>query len=460
VFESINPTTEEKFAQYDALNDAGVKRRLAVADDAFKLWRTASFADRAKSLAAVAGLLTDRESEYAELMTAEMGKPVSQAQAEIQKCAWVCNYYAEHAESFLAPRTIETDARQSFVRYDPLGPVLAIMPWNFPFWQVFRFAAPALMAGNVGLLKHAGNVPGCALAIETVFRDAGIPEGVFSTLLISSEQASDVIAHPVIRAVTLTGSERAGMAVGKTAGEHIKKCVLELGGSDPFIVLADANVPQAAGHAARARCQNSGQSCIAAKRFIVEEPIADAFTQHLTEQLNTLEVGDPWQPETDVGPLARRDLRDSLHDQVTRSVDAGARLVAGGQIPSGPGYFYPPTLLDGVTPGMPAFDEETFGPVAAVIRARDIDHAIELANQSPYGLGASLWSLRGDRAVELASRIEAGCVFINEIVKSDPRMPFGGVKRSGHGRELSDYGIREFVNVKTVWQGDKQAPDQ
>lgn len=454
MFQSINPANEQLLLEYDVHDQQAIDLRLAAADGAFQLWRTASLGDRAKALAAVAGLLRDREREYAELMTAEMGKPITEAQAEIEKCAWVCNHYAQQAEAYLAPRTIDSDARKGFVRYDPLGPVLAIMPWNFPFWQVFRFAAPALMAGNVGLLKHAANVPGCALAIEALFSEAGVPDGVFTTLLVTSKQANEVIANPIVKAVTLTGSERAGTAVATTAGAHLKKCVLELGGSDPFIVLADADLEHVARQAAKARCQNSGQSCIAAKRFIVEEPIAQAFTERFAGQLNQLRVGDPADPQTDVGPLARRDLRDTLHDQVARSIDAGARLLTGGRLVEGPGFFYPPTLLDNVTSEMPVFEEETFGPVAAVIAARDVNHAIELANKSKYGLGASLWSLNGDRAAELAPRIEAGAVFINEIVKSDPRLPFGGIKHSGYGRELSDLGIREFVNIKTVWLGE------
>jgi len=454
MFRSVNPATEELIQEYEPHSSEEVDRRLSKTADAYQLWSTASFADRARALAAVAGLLKDRESQYARLMTDEMGKPISQAEAEVQKCAWVCNYYAENAEEFLSPRTIESGAKKSYVRYDPLGPVLAIMPWNFPLWQVFRFAAPGLMAGNVGLLKHARNVTGCALVIESVFRDAGLPEGAFTSLLIHSDEAERVVAHPLVKAVTLTGSERAGVAVARTAGENLKKSVLELGGSDPFVVLADADLDKIIPHAAKARCQNNGQSCIAAKRFIVEEPLAEEFARRFSEHLSGLRLGDPVDPDTDVGPMAREDLRDELHDQVTRSVDAGARIRTGGEMPNGRGYFYPPTLLDGVEPGMAAFDEETFGPVAAVTVARDVDHAIELANKSTFGLGASLWSRNGERALELAARVEAGCVFVNEFVKSDPRLPFGGIKRSGYGRELSDYGIREFVNIKTVRLGE------
>jgi acyl-CoA reductase-like NAD-dependent aldehyde dehydrogenase len=346
---------------------------------------------------------------------------------------------------------VRTDASRSFVRFDPLGPVLAVMPWNFPFWQVFRFAAPALMAGNVAVLKHAANVPGCALAIEEVFRRAGFPEGVMTTLLVASDRVAGLIRHPVIRAVTLTGSDRAGAAVASEAGRQIKKTVLELGGSDPFIVLADADPVWAAEQATKARTINTGQSCIAAKRFIVEEPAADPFERAFTERMAALKVGDPMDRSNDLGPLARKDLREALHDQVERTVKAGAELRTGGRPLGRKGYFYAPTVLTGVQPGMPAFEEETFGPVAAVIRARDADQAIALANRSPYGLAASVWTGDPKRGEDMAGAIEAGVVFVNGVVQSDPRLPFGGVKRSGYGRELSEFGIREFVNIKTVW---------
>jgi succinate-semialdehyde dehydrogenase / glutarate-semialdehyde dehydrogenase len=346
---------------------------------------------------------------------------------------------------------VATAASSSFVRYDPLGPILAIMPWNFPFWQVFRFAAPALMAGNVAVLKHAGNVPGCALAIEEVFRDAGFPAGGFVSLLVSSQRVPDLIRHGAIRAVTLTGSERAGEAVAAEAGKQLKKTVLELGGSDPFLVLADADVAAVARSAAEARTINTGQSCIAAKRFIVEEPVADHFEQVLTEQMASLKVGDPLDRDNQLGPLAREDLLDELHQQVIRTTEAGALLRTGGQRLPRKGYFYAPTVLGRVEPGMAAFDEETFGPVAAVVRARDRQHAVELANRSRYGLGASIWTADAAAGEAMAAEIEAGAVFINDIVKSDPRMPFGGIKRSGYGRELAEFGIREFVNIKSVW---------
>jgi succinate-semialdehyde dehydrogenase/glutarate-semialdehyde dehydrogenase len=384
-------------------------------------------------------------------MTEEMGKPIAAAESEVDKCAWVCDYYAEHAAAFLSPEASATDAARSFVRFDPIGPVLAIMPWNFPFWQHFRFAAPAVMAGNVGVLKHASNVPGCALAIEDLFRRAGFPEGVMTTLLVPSARTAELIARPEIKAVTLTGSEAAGREVAAQAGRHLKKTVLELGGSDPFIVLDDADPIAAAEQAARARTINSGQSCIAAKRFLVEEAVADRFEAEFVRRMEALRVGDPMDRETEVGPLAREDLLTALDDQVSRSVAAGARLATGGRRLDRKGWFYPPTVLLGVRPGMPAFDEETFGPVAAVTRARDAAEAIELANRSRFGLGASIWTGDPARAEDLAREIEAGSVFVNGMVKSDPRLPFGGVKSSGYGRELAAFGIREFVNIKTVW---------
>src|SRR5713101_1374978 len=384
-------------------------------------------------------------------MALEMGKPVTQGEAEVEKCAWGCEYYAEHAARFLAPEPRETDAARSYVRFDPLGPVLAVMPWNFPFWQVFRFAAPALMAGNAGILKHASNVPRCALEIERVFRAAGLPEGLFGTVLVGPAAVPALIADARIRAVTLTGSDRAGSQVAEQAGRHLKKTVLELGGSDPFIVLEDADLERAATTAVEARLINSGQSCIAAKRFIVVEHVAERFLERFTSEMRARRVGDPLDPATQVGPQARLDLRENLHRQVQESVKRGARLVLGGQVPAGQGAFYPPTVLIAVEPGMPAFDQETFGPVAAVIRAKDEADAIRLANASPYGLGASVWTADVKRGERVAREIDAGSVFVNALVKSDPRLPFGGVKRSGYGRELSQYGLREFVNIKTVW---------
>jgi succinate-semialdehyde dehydrogenase / glutarate-semialdehyde dehydrogenase len=451
MMKAVNPATGELLREVPEHDESEVAARLERAARAFESWSRFDFAERARHLTSVADLLRDRAADFARLMTAEMGKPIAAAESEIDKCAWVCDFYAEHAAGFLATETVATDAAKSLVRYDPLGPVLAIMPWNFPFWQFFRFAAPALMAGNVAVLKHASNVPGSALAIEAVFREAGFPDGVVTTLLVSAERAKRLIGHPAIRAVTLTGSDRAGMEVAAEAGRCLKKAVLELGGSDPFIVLADVDPVEAARQAARARTINSGQSCVAAKRFLVEDEIADRFETELVRAMENLKVGDPLERDTEVGPLAREDLLDSLDDQVRRTVDAGAALRTGGHRLDRPGAFYAPTVLTGVEPGMAAFDEETFGPVAAVVRARDAAHAVELANRSQFGLGASVWTGDPSRGERLAAEIDSGNVFVNGLVKSDPRLPFGGVKRSGYGRELSEVGIREFVNIKTVW---------
>jgi succinate-semialdehyde dehydrogenase / glutarate-semialdehyde dehydrogenase len=449
--QSINPATGEVIETFQDTSAPEIERILANAQRTFLAWREVPFTARAQPMQAAAAILRERKSKYARTMALEMGKPIVQGEAEVDKCAWLCDYYAEHAEAFLGEQPRETDASRSYVRFDPLGPVLAVMPWNFPFWQVFRFAVPALMAGNAGVLKHASNVPRCALEIEEVFRDAGFPRGLFATVLVGSSAVGGLIADPRIVAVTLTGSEHAGSQVAERAGRELKKTVLELGGSDPFIVLADADVAAAARTAADARLVNSGQSCIAAKRFIVVEAVAEAFLAQFTEELRSRRMGDPLARDTQVGPQARVDLRDALHRQVEESVNRGARRVLGGEIPPGKGAFYPATLLSAVDKGMPAFDEETFGPVAAVIRAKDEADAIRLANDSPFGLGASLWTQDRARAERLAARIEAGAVFVNGLVKSDPRLPFGGIKRSGYGRELSEYGIREFVNIKSVW---------
>ena len=449
--QSINPATGEVLKTFEETSGPALEGLLGRAHEAFRQWRTLPMAARAPRMREAGRLLRAGRAEHARIMALEMGKPIAQGEAEVDKCAWVCEYYAEHAERMLAEDPRETDAAQSYVRFDPLGPVLAVMPWNFPFWQVFRFAAPALMAGNAGILKHASNVPQSALAIEAVFREAGFPHGLFATALVGSSAVAGLIADPRIAAATLTGSERAGITVAEQAGRALKKTVLELGGSDPFIVLADADLAAAARTAAEARLINSGQSCIAAKRFIVVESVADQFLDRFLAELSARRMGDPLSRDTQVGPQARLDLRDDLHRQVEESVRRGARVLLGGKIPAGGGAFYPPTLLAAVDKGMPAFDEETFGPVAAVIRAKDEADAVRLANDSTFGLGASLWTGDRDRARRLAGEIEAGSVFVNGLVKSDPRLPFGGIKRSGYGRELSEYGIREFVNVKSVW---------
>ena len=450
-FQSVNPTTGEVLDTFEETVPDALTRILERATAASRDWRRRPVAERAERLRAAGRLLRERKDTYARTMALEMGKPLAQGVGEAEKCAWVCDYYAEHGAAFLADEPRPSDASRSYIRFEALGPVLAIMPWNFPFWQVFRFAAPALVAGNAGILKHAPNVPRCAVAIEEVFQDAGFPDGLFRAVFLSNARAGDVIADERVRAVTLTGSDRAGSQVAEQAGRHLKKTVLELGGSDPFIVLDDADLERAAQAAAEARLINSGQSCIAAKRFIVVERVADRFLERFTSEMRARKVGDPLDPTTQVGPQARLDLRENLHRQVRESVQRGARLMLGGELPKGRGAFYPPTVLVAVEPGMPAFDQETFGPVAAMIRAKDEADAIRIANASPYGLGAAVWTRDTQRGERVAREIEAGSVFVNGLVKSDPRLPFGGVKRSGYGRELSEYGLREFVNVKTVW---------
>jgi succinate-semialdehyde dehydrogenase/glutarate-semialdehyde dehydrogenase len=447
---SVNPATSELLETFAETSPAQLNRILEGAELAFRDWRRRPLADRTSLLRRTARILRDGKTKYARTMALEMGKPLAQGEAEAEKCASVCDYYADNGAAFLAQQPRDLDGTRSYVRFDPIGPVLAIMPWNFPFWQVFRFAAPALAGGNIGLLKHASNVTRCALQIEEVFREAGFPEHAFRTLVLSSGRVAGVIADSRVRAVTLTGSEGAGSQVAEQAGRVLKKTVLELGGSDAFIILDDADLPKAAKTAADARLINSGQSCIAAKRFIVVESVAARFEELFATEMGSRRMGDPLAPETQVGPQARDELRDELHKQVQRSVKRGARIAIGGVVPKGPGAFYPPTVLYGVRPGMAAFDEEVFGPAAAVVRAKDDADAIALANASPYGLGAAVWSADRTRAERVAAELEAGCVFVNGMVRSDPRLPFGGVKRSGYGRELSEYGLREFLNIKSV----------
>jgi len=450
-FTAVDPATGRTLTSHPTLDDAAIERALARARAAWDAWRGAPVADRAAALARTGGGLRARATELAALMAREMGKPLAQGRAEAEKCAWVCEYFATHGAAFLEPEAVNVGASRSFVAFEPLGPIFAIMPWNFPFWQVFRFAAPNLVAGNVALLKHAESVPGCALAIASLFEEAGVPEGVFTNLFITHEQAAALIAHPDVRGVTLTGSTRAGKAVARIAGTHLKKTVLELGGSDAYLVLEDADLDLAASTCATSRLLNSGQSCIAAKRFIVVEPAREAFTERLVARMREERMGDPSVESTTLGPLARLDLRDALHRQVEESVARGARVLLGGRVPEGPGAFYPATVLDGVHPDMPAFDEELFGPVAAVIAAADEADAVRLANRSAFGLGAAVFSRDVERATRIAAHaLEAGAAAVNDFVRSDPRLPFGGVKQSGYGRELARYGMLEFVNVKSV----------
>lgn len=449
--QAINPSSGAVLKTYPSHSSDEIGEMIAKAQACFVSWHKRPFTERAAMMRQAGEILRRDKDKLACLMAQEMGKVLREGRAEAEKCAWVCDYYADNAQRFLDREPVELDGSKAFVSYRPLGPVLAVMPWNFPLWQVFRFAAPALMAGNVGLLKHASNVPGCALAIEDIFREAGFPQGAFTTLLISGAEVASVIQHPAVRAVTLTGSTPAGQAVASTAGAVLKKTVLELGGSDPYIILADANIDEAASICAASRLLNAGQSCIAAKRFIVVEQVREAFEKAFVERMSAARMGDPFDEEISIGPQAREDLRDELHGQVLRSVEQGAKILLGCEIPKGPGAYYPPSVLSDVQPGMAAFDEELFGPVAAIVAARDEQHAIDLANDSVFGLGAAVFThdrQRGERIAE--EQLEAGACFVNDFVRSDPRLPFGGVKTSGYGRELSHQGIREFVNVKTV----------
>jgi len=449
--QAINPATGEVVATHDEMKPDVVAGIVESVHAAALDWRRASYADRAVPMRKAAEILRKEARDFAHLMAREMGKPVRDGVAEAQKCATACDFFAEHAAKFLAREVVKTEARSSFVTFNPLGVVLAVMPWNFPFWQVFRFAAPSLMAGNAAVLKHASNVPGCAIAIEEIFHRAGFPENVFRTLMIGSGAVDAVIEHPRVRAVTLTGSGPAGRAIAAKAGRLLKKTVLELGGSDPYLVLEDADLDLAAAVCTRARLVNSGQSCIAGKRFIVVEGVRAGFEERFVKRMAAAKMGDPLDEATEVGPQARADLRDTLQRQVDESVAQGARCLLGGSVPDGPGAFYPPTILTHVRPGMPAFDEELFGPVAAVVPVRDEAEAVAMANASPFGLGGGVITrdvVRGERIA--ADLIESGCVFVNDAVRSDSRLPFGGIKESGYGRELASYGIREFVNIKSV----------
>jgi succinate-semialdehyde dehydrogenase/glutarate-semialdehyde dehydrogenase len=448
---TVNPATGEVVRTFSELSDPEIEQKLQKAGHAFSSYRTTSFAERARSMRKAAEILEQDKEKFGRLMTLEMGKTLRSAIAEAAKCATACRYYADNAERFLADEVIETGAKKSFVRYLPIGPILAVMPWNFPFWQVIRFAAPALMAGNVGLLKHASNVPQSALEIESLFLRAGFPEGVFQTLLIGSKKVDALLDDPRIVATTLTGSEQAGIQVGMGAAKRIKKAVLELGGSDPFIVMPSADLDAAVATGVEARILNNGQSCIAAKRFIVAEPIADEFTRRFVERMKSLRVGDPFDEKTELGPLANPEAVTSLDADVHKTIAAGARLLCGGHPRGGPGSFYEPTVLSDIPKESPAYREEFFGPVASLFRVRDLDDAIRIANDSRFGLGASAWTNDERERERFINELEAGMVFINKMVASDPRIPFGGVKQSGYGRELGVFGIREFVNIKTVW---------
>jgi len=448
---SINPATGEKLKDFSAFDDSEIEKRLSRAEKAFRKYRGTTFTERSELMHATAELLFQEKEKFAEIITLEMGKLFRDSVAEIEKCARGCRFYAENGERFLEDEVAQTDAAKSYVEYQPLGPVLAIMPWNFPFWQVFRFAAPALMAGNIGLLKHASNVPQCALAIEEIFCRAGFDDGVFQTLLIEPEQVEKVIVDPRVKAVTLTGSEKAGSAVASTAAREIKKSVLELGGSDAFIVMPSADFESALGTAVKARIINTGQSCIAAKRFMIADQIYDEFLNQFVARMRALKIGDPMDPATDTGPLATEQILRGVHDQVQKTIAAGAKLLTGGNRIHGPGFFYEPTVLVDVPKESPAYREEVFGPVAAIFRVRDAHNAIELANDTTFGLGSSAWTNDREEQKLFASELDTGMVFINAMVASDPRLPFGGVKRSGFGRELGAAGIREFTNTKTIW---------
>jgi succinate-semialdehyde dehydrogenase/glutarate-semialdehyde dehydrogenase len=449
--QTINPATEEIVKTFNGLSIDELGKIIKDSNSAFNNWKKTAFAERSKLMFNAAKVLRENKRRYAEILTLEMGKPILQAYSEVEKCAWICDYYAENAEKMLSKEIIKTDASESFVQFDPLGVVLAVMPWNFPYWQVFRFAAPALMAGNAGVLKHSSNVPMSALAIEEIFNKAGFPENIFRTLLIDSSLVKAVIENPLVKAATLTGSEYAGKKVSEVSGRNLKKTVMELGGSDPFIILKDADLDAAAETGVTARLINNGQSCIAAKRFIVVEDVYDEFESKFVEKMEKIIVGNPMDESTQLGPLAREDLLLELNQQVQNSVKAGAKILTGGKRLERKGFYYPPTVISNVKKGMPAYSEELFGPVAIFIKAVDANDAVRIANDTDFGLGASIWTNDIENAKKLATAIDSGAVFINGLVKSDPRLPFGGVKLSGYGRELSHYGIKEFVNIKSVW---------
>lgn len=449
--QSLNPSTGVVEKTFTELTNDEIGKKISLANDVFFSWRKTSFDERKKLMKKLANVFRNSDEELARLMTIEMGKPLTAGMAEIQKCATVIDYYAENAEKFLQNENVVTDAGESFVSFEPMGIILAVMPWNYPFWQVMRFSAPTIMAGNVGILKHASNVPQCSLAIEEKFVEAGFPVGVFQSLLIGSDKIESIINDVRVKAITLTGSEYAGEQVGMQAGKQIKKTVLELGGSDPFIVLGDANINLASDGAVMARLQNAGQSCIAAKRFIVVEAVYEEFLEKFIANWKKIIVGDPMDKATQMGPIYSQKGREGINKQVQDSVEKGAEIIAGGKRIEGVGFFYEPTILTNVKKGMPAYDEEIFGPVASVIKVKDIEEAIQVANDTIYGLGASLWTENIATAKKIIPQLETGCVFVNGMVKSDPRLPFGGTKKSGYGRELAQYGLREFVNVKTVW---------
>lgn len=448
---SINPTTGQTIKTYNHLTDTQLTARIETANEAYQSWKSTSFEHRALLMHNLASILQTNKAAYAQLITSEMGKMIGQAEAEIEKCIWVCEFYATHAAEFLANEIVETEASKSYIAYQPMGVILAIMPWNFPFYQVIRFIAPATMAGNVGILKHASNVQGCALALEAAFIEAGFPEGILTNVTIDTSQVESIIEHPAVIACTLTGSEPAGRAVAALAGKNLKKTVMELGGSDPYVFLEDIDMEMAVELAVQGRLHNTGQTCIAAKRLIVLDAIYDKFVEKFTAAMRATSMGNPLDATHTYGPMAREDLRDELHEQVQKSIEQGARLVMGGVVEMREGAFYSATILAEVEPGMVAFDEELFGPVAAIIRARDEAHAIALANQTSYGLGAGVITADTKRGERIALQLEAGNCTVNKLVGSDPRMPFGGIKNSGYGRELSKYGMREFVNIKSVW---------